>query len=141
VPLQQHLVDAKVLDCLSLPKRHCIGGALRFFSRCLIVNCVRPGRTLEPSSLLEHNVVAQQQDVAAQEVHQEEAGEDQPVQVEHLDLRHLKFRTSKKIIFEAKHANNRKYAEYAIYAVYAKYGNRCDMQNMSDMSMICRSDM
>ncbi len=30
---------------------------------------------------------------------------------------------------------------YALYAVYAKYGNQCDMQNMTDMLMICKRDM
>ncbi len=51
---------------------------------------------------LEPGVVAQQQEVAAQEVHQEEAGEDQDVQVDHLDLCHLNVRTLQENLFQRK---------------------------------------
>jgi hypothetical protein len=51
-------------------------------------------------------VVAQKQEVVAQEVHQ--AGEDQAVQVDHLDLRHLNDRTLQENIFSPKNANNDK---------------------------------
>ena len=49
-------------------------------------------------------VVAQQQEMAAQEVRQEEAGEEQAVQTDHLDscLRHLNVRTLQENRFERK---------------------------------------
>ncbi len=61
-------------------------------------------------------------------VHQEEKGEDQAVQVEHLALLHLKVRNLQKKHLSSKDANDRRYAKYAEYAVYAKYGYQCDIQ-------------
>ncbi len=52
----------------------------------------------------EPGVVAQQQEMAAQEVRQEEAGEEQAVQADHLDsyLRHLNVRTLQENCFQRK---------------------------------------
>jgi hypothetical protein len=52
----------------------------------------------------EPGVVAQQQEMAAQEVRQEEANEEQAVQADHLDsyLRHLNVRTLQENRFEGK---------------------------------------
>ncbi len=79
---------------------------------------------LEPSG--NPGVVEQKQVVAAQEVHQEEAGEDQVVQVDHLDLRHLKFRTLQEHIFSAK--------------MQIRIENMLNIQYMQNMAvdMICR---
>ncbi len=62
---------------------------------------------------LEPGVVAQKQEVASQMVHQEGTCEDQDVQVDHLDLRHLKVRALQEKHIQRKNANNdRKYVEY-----------------------------
>jgi hypothetical protein len=74
---------------------------------------------------LEPGVVAQKQVVAAEEVHQEEAGEDQVVRVDHLDLRHLKVCTLQEQHFQCKNA-------YMLNMDYMQY-----MQNMA-VVMICR---
>ena len=51
---------------------------------------------------LKCGVVAQQREMAAQEVRQEEANEEQAVQADHLDsfLRHLNFRTLQENCFQ-----------------------------------------
>ena len=73
--------------------------------------------------------------MTAQEVHQEELGEDQVVRVDHLDLRHLKVRTLQEHHFQRKNANkDRKYVKYALCAVYAKYGSGYHVQNMQNMT-------
>ncbi len=69
---------------------------------------------------LEPGVGAQKQEVAAQEVHQEEACEDQNLQVDHHDLRHLNLRTlQKKFSAKMQIMIENKYVGYALYAVYA----------------------
>ncbi len=74
-------------------------------------------------------------EVGAQEVHQEEACEDQAVQVDHLNPRYLNVLTLQERKIQPKNANNdRKYVEYSLYEVYAKYGNGCDVQNMQNMT-------
>jgi len=62
----------------------------------------RKSQMIVQAAQLESGVVAQQQEMAAQEVRQEEAGEEQAVQADHLDsyLRHLNFRTLQENCFQ-----------------------------------------
>ncbi len=88
-----------------------------------------PNRKGQSGAQLEPWGVAQKQVVAA---HQEEAGEDQVVQVHHLDLRHQKVCSLQEQHFQCKNTN--KDRKYVKYAVYAKYGSRYYMQNMQNMT-------
>ncbi len=75
-------------------------------------------------------MMAQQQEIAAQEVRQEEAGEEQTVQADHLDsyLRHLNVRTLQE---DAKNAINRNMLN--MHNTH-NMQNMTDVQNMTNMS-------
>ena len=64
----------------------------------------RKSQMIVQAAQLESGVVAQQQEMAAQEVRQEEAGEEQAVQADLLDsyLRHLNVRTLQENRFQRK---------------------------------------
>ena len=71
----------------------------------------RKSQMIVQAAQLESGVVAQQQEMAAQEVRQEEAGEELVVHT-HIFVIWM-FLPCKKIVFSAKNAENREYVEYS----------------------------